>query len=178
MATRPIVRPADLAGLRLRVPDGRMFAETFSALGAVPVTINVNGIYDGLKNGRVDAQENPLAVVELFRLDQVVKYVSLTNHVWSGFNLLAHKGNWDRLPEGIRRAIERHAARAIRRQREDQRRLNESLRVRLAGRGLVFNDVDVRPFRARLSREYAQWRERIGATAWSLLEATIGAIGR
>jgi TRAP-type transport system periplasmic protein len=175
-ATRPIVVPDDLAGLRIRVPDGRMFAETFTAFGAEPVTINVNGIYDGLKSGRVHAQENPLAVVELFRLDQVVKYVSLTNHMWSGFNLLAHRPTWERLPSDIRRAIERNAARAIRRQRLDQAALNASLQDRLTGRGLIFNDVDPAPFRARLSREYATWRERIGSTAWTLLEAATGSL--
>jgi tripartite ATP-independent transporter DctP family solute receptor len=173
-STRPIVGPDDFAGLRIRVPDGRMFNETFSSFGAVPVTINVNGIYDGLKEGRVDAQENPLAVVELFHLDRVVKYVSLTNHMWSGFNLLAHKATWERLPDAIRRAIERQAALAIRRQRQDQERLNRSLRSRLAGRGLVFNEVDPVPFRARLSREYGVWRARIGTTAWSLLESAAG----
>ena len=175
-ATRPIVVPGDLAGLRIRVPDGRMFAETFTAFGAEPVTINVNGIYDGLKSGRVHAQENPLAVVELFRLDRVVKYVSLTNHMWSGFNLLAHRPTWDRLPSELRRVIERRAAQAIRRQRADQAALNASLPARLSERGLVFNDVDPAPFRARLSREYAMWRERIGSTAWTLLEAATGSL--
>ena len=173
-ATRPIVVPDDLAGLKIRTPDGRMFSETFTALGAEPITINVNGIYDGLKSGRVDAQENPLAVVELFRLYEVVKYVSMTNHMWSGFNLLAHRPTWMRLPPDVARAIERNAAKYVRLQRQDQEKLNRSLSSGLAARGLVFNDVNPALFRARLSRVYATGKERLGTKGWSLLEAAAG----
>ena len=49
---RPIVNPADFAGIRIRLPAGQMFTDTFRALGAEPVTINVNQIYDGLKTAR------------------------------------------------------------------------------------------------------------------------------
>ena len=78
---RPIERPDDLIGIRMRVPAGQMVADTFRALGAEPITINSDGIYDALKTGRVDAQENPLALVDLFKIYEVVKYVSMTNHM-------------------------------------------------------------------------------------------------
>src|SRR3954462_13360619 len=84
---RPILRPDDLAGVRMRVPAGQMVAGMFEAFGAEPVVINSDGIYGALQTGRVDAQENPLALMELFKLNEVVKYVSMTNHMWSGFNL-------------------------------------------------------------------------------------------
>src|SRR5688572_10872927 len=57
--TRPIVAPADLKGIRMRVPAGAMVADTFRALGAEPVTINSNAIHEALKSGKVDPQENP-----------------------------------------------------------------------------------------------------------------------
>ena len=79
-------------------PGGQLVADTFRAFGAGRSSINSNGIYDALKSGTVDAQENPLALVELFRLFDVVKYVSMTNHMWSGFNQLAHRPTWERLP--------------------------------------------------------------------------------
>jgi tripartite ATP-independent transporter DctP family solute receptor len=173
-STRPIVMASDLEGFRIRVPDGQMFSDTFRALGAQPVTINVNGIYDALKSRRVDAQENPLAVVELFKLYDVVKYVSMTNHMWSGFNLLIHGPTWQRLPTGIRKSVERHAATFIRLQREDQSKINRALTDQLAMRGLVFNAVDPSSFRARLSSVYSKWRKHLGEKCWSLLEAETG----
>ena len=170
-ATRPIVTPEDLIGVKMRVPDGEMFADTFRALGADPVTINVNQIYAGLKAGTVTAQENPLAVVELFKLYEVVRYVSMTNHMWSGFNLMAHLATWTRLPANLQAIIERNAAKYVRAQRGDQRDLNAKLRAGLAARGLVFNDVVQAPFRRKLADFYGQWKGRLGTKCWSLLEA-------
>ena len=108
----------------MRVPAGQMVADTFRALGAEPITINSDGIYAALESGRVDAQENPLALMELFKLDEVVKYVSMTNHMWSGFNLLAHQPTWARLPADIRTVVERNVAKHVRLQRRDQAALN------------------------------------------------------
>src|SRR6266446_6169751 len=145
--TRPITRPEDFAGMKIRVPPGQMIFDTFEAFGAQPVTTPANQIYDTLKSGRADAQENPLAILEGFKLYEVVKYVSMTNHMWSGYNLMAHLATWRGLPDDIKAVIERNAAKYVRAQREDQGRLNASLRQSFATRGLVFNEVDQAAFR-------------------------------
>jgi tripartite ATP-independent transporter DctP family solute receptor len=172
--TRPIRTPADLAGMRMRVPDGKVFDDMFRALGAVPVTVNSSGIYEALRSGKVDAQENPLAYMNSFKHYEVMKYVSMTNHMWSGFNLLANRAAWNRLPADVRTIIERHAASAVRLQRQDQLKANTEARGALAARGLAFNDVDTAPFRARLFGVYAEWKKILGPKCWGLLEAEIG----
>jgi len=174
---RPIAVPQDFEGLRIRLPAGQMFTDTFRALGAEPVTINVNGIYEALKSGKVDAQENPLAVNEVFRLYEVQKHLAMTNHMWSGFNLMANGALWQKLPEDIRATIERNAARFVRAQRDDQGRFNAGLRTSLAERGMVFNEVDQAPFRARMTPVYAAWREKLGSKCWTLLEGHVGRLG-
>ena len=143
--SKRIVVPDDLSGIRMRVPAGQMVADTFSALGAEPVTINSDGIYDALKTGKVDAQENPLALLDLFKLYEVVRYVSMTSHMWSGFNLLANLEAWTRLPDDVKAIIERNVTKHVRLQRQDQERANARLRTELARRGLLFNDVGHRP---------------------------------
>lgn len=173
----PIVAPKDFEGLRIRLPAGQMFTDTFGALGAEPVTINVNGIYEALRTGKVDAQENPLAVNEVFRLYEVQKHLAMTNHMWSGFNLMANGGLWQRLPADIQTVIERNAATFVRLQRDDQGRFNAGLRTTLAERGMVFNDVDQAPFRARMAPVYAAWREKLGTKCWDLLEGHVGKLG-
>jgi TRAP-type transport system periplasmic protein len=174
---RPIVVPADLNGVRMRVPAGQMIGDTFRAFGAEPVTTNSIDIYAALKSGKVDAQENPLALAELFKLYEVVKYVSMTNHMWSGFNLLAHRPTWQRLPADIQGVIDRNVATYVRLQRQDQQKMNDEMRGGLARRGLVFNDVDPAPFRAQLATFYATWKDRLGTRTWSLLEASSGRLG-
>jgi TRAP-type transport system periplasmic protein len=167
---RPVAHPDDLIGVRMRVPAGQMVADTFKALGAEPITINSDGIYEALKSGKVDAQENPLALVDLFRIFEVVKYVSMTNHMWSGFNLLAHLPTWKGLPGDVTTVIERNVTKYVRLQRRDQEQANTRLRSALAQRGLLFNEVIPGPFRDRLSGFYRTWRERLGTKGWSLLE--------
>jgi tripartite ATP-independent transporter DctP family solute receptor len=167
---RAVAAPADLAGIRMRVPAGEMVADTFRAFGAEPVTINSNAIYEALASGKVDAQENPLALIDLFKLYEVTKFVSMTNHMWSGFNLLAHLPTWNRLPRDLQNVIDRNVTRFVRLQRGDQEAANSRLRTELTKRGLAFNDVDQAAFRQQLSGFYAKWRDRLGTKGWSLLE--------
>lgn len=174
---RPISVPKDLEGIRIRLPAGQMFTDTFKALGAVPVTINVNQIYDGIKTGKVDAQENPLAVTEVFKLYEVQKHMAMTNHMWSGFNLMANLGLWRKLPVDLQAVIERNATKYVRLQREDQGAFNGSLRSVLIERGMAFSDVDQSQFRARMVPVYATWKEKLGAKCWALLEGHVGKLG-
>jgi TRAP-type C4-dicarboxylate transport system substrate-binding protein len=175
--TRPIAAPQDFAGMKIRVPPGQMMLDTFSAFGAEPVTTSANQIYDALKTGRVDAQENPLAILQGFKLYELVKYVSLTNHMWSGFNAMAHPATWRALPDDIKGVIERNVTTYVRRQRQDQAALNADLRDDFARRGLAFNEVDQAGFRAKLPDVYASWKEKLGSKCWSLLEAEVGKLG-
>ncbi len=174
---RAIAKPDDLAGMKIRVPPGQMIFDTFTAFGAQPITTPANQIYDTLKSGKADAQENPLAILQGFKLYQVVKYVSMTNHMWSGYNLMGHLGTWKGLPDDIKAVIERQAGNYVRKQREDQANLNASLRESLADRGLLFNEVDQAAFRARLPNVYAKWKDKLGSKCWALLEAEVGKLG-
>ncbi|MFZ0125580.1 MAG: TRAP transporter substrate-binding protein DctP, partial [Xanthobacteraceae bacterium] len=78
---RPISKPDDFAGMKIRVPPGQMIFDTFAAFGAQPITTPANQIYDALKSGKVEAQENPLAIMQGYKLDDMVRYVSMTNHM-------------------------------------------------------------------------------------------------
>jgi TRAP-type C4-dicarboxylate transport system substrate-binding protein len=175
--TRPVMTPVDLVGMKIRVPPGQLIFDTFQALGAEPVIIPAYQLYDGLAAGKVDAQENPLAVIEGFRLYELVKFVSMTNHMWSGFNLMAHLPTWKRLPDDVRAVIERNVVAHVHEQRLAQAARNASLRHELARRGLLFNEVEPDAFRARLGKIYSAWRARLGMQCWSLLEAEVGTLG-
>ena len=177
LTNRPIAVPEDLNGIRMRVPPAQIINDTLRAFGAEPVSITIDGVYDALKSGKVHGQENPLAIVELFRLYEVVKYISMTNHIWSGFNLLANLGAWERLPDDVKTVIERNVTRHVRLQRQEQMALNARLRMELSRRGLTVNDVDPAPFRRKLPAVYLKWKKQLGTKCWSLLEAETGALG-
>jgi TRAP-type transport system periplasmic protein len=176
---RPINGADDLRGVRLRVPDAQMSRDLFTALEAEPVTVNIRDLYEALKQRRVEGQENPLVITEINKLYEVTRYVSITHHMWSGFNLLANLGFWNGLPEDVQEVVQRNVRKYVAAQREYTDGLNKALQGRLASeRGMIFNAADTASFRARLGRGfYGRWRDRFGATAWSLLESEVGRLG-
>jgi TRAP-type C4-dicarboxylate transport system substrate-binding protein len=101
----------------------------------------------------------------------------MTNHMWSGFNAMAHRATWNALPVDIREVIERNFTKYVRLQRQDQAALNATLRQDFVRRGLVFNEVNQAAFRARLPDVYAVWKQKLGTKCWSLVEAEVGKLG-
>lgn len=176
-ATRPIRNIEDLQGLRLRTPNAAMFTDAFRSLGAEPVIINVAELYEGLASGRAEAQENPLIIAETFRLYEIQRYASLTNHMWSGFNLLSNLDLWNSLSADDQTIIETNTAKFVALQRADNTRINQELEAGLAGRGMVINTADTSGFRARLGDFYSRWQEHIGSEAWAILESYAGRLG-
>src|SRR5262249_6418241 len=102
----------------------------------------------------------------------------MTNHMWSGFNQMAHLGTWRGLPDDIKDAITRNVTKYVRQQRIDQGNVNAGLRDKFIAAGLIFNEVDQSPFRAKLANVYATWKDRLGSKCWTLLEAEVGKLGK
>ena len=178
MVDKPILTAEDLRGMRMRVPDGQMFRDVFTALEAQPVTINIRELYAALKSRQVDGQENPLVITEVNRLYEVTKYVSTTNHMWSGFNLLANLKFWNSLPGDVQEIVQRNVKTYVAMQRAYTDNLNRQLGDKLAARGMIFNTADVSTFRAKLGGGfYQRWKNEFGPTAWSLLEREVGKLG-
>jgi TRAP-type transport system periplasmic protein len=173
-ATHPIRTVDDLQGLKIRTPDAPIYVEAWKAMGAAPVIANFNKLYETLKTGTAEAQTNPLAVAELLKLYEVQKYVSMTNHGWSGFNLMANWKLWQRFPSDVQAIIERNTVKYVGLQRAELSALNTEFRTKLATQGMTFNDADTSSFRPRLTSYYARWKETIGERAWTLLEAHVG----
>lgn len=175
---RPINKVEDLEGMRIRIPEGRMFADAFASLGAVPVEVNVLKLYPALQNREIDAQENPLSITEALKLHEVTRHVALTSHMWSGFNLIASRKFWDKLPADVQQIIERIARKHVVRQRAHTDALNRTLESKIAGWGMSATTVDQQAFRERLREAgfYRRWRESTGTMAWGLLEDSIGKI--
>jgi tripartite ATP-independent transporter DctP family solute receptor len=101
---RPIVKPDDLIGLRLRVPQGEWRVKMFRAYGANPTPLAFSEVYVGLQTGVLDGQENPFAQIHPARFYEVQKYLSLTGHVYTPAYLTAGR-SWDRLPPDVQKIL-------------------------------------------------------------------------
>lgn len=176
---RPITAAADLAGLTVRVPDGEMFRDFVRALGGEPVTVNIRELYNALATGRAAVQENALVVMLVNRLHEVSRFLSLSGHMWSGFNLIGHLPFWMQLPPTVQVVVRRHARAAALAQRAHTRAMDERMVGELSARGMIVNQADAETFRAALVRDgfYARWQSRFGEEAWAALEAATGPLG-
>lgn len=172
---KPIATADDLVGQRIRVPAGRMFEDMYVSLGAQPVVINFNQMVAAFKEGKIDGQENPLAITEVNKLYEVTKYIAITNHSWAGFNLIANQAFWQKLPPEIQAVIDRNVKRYVALQRQAAQDLNASLEPKLKERGMIFTVADTDSFRRKLAGGfYPRWKEQLGRTAWGLLEKQVG----
>ena len=174
---RPIRSANDLVGYRMRVPGGTIFAEAFEALGATPVLVSVDRLYDAFRTREVDGQENPLVVCEENRLYEVCRYVSITNHIWSGFNVYGNLEFWNALPVDVQEIVQCNVKKAVAAQRANVRAVNAALEEKLKARGMTFNTTETASFRRRLDASfYTQLKAQIGSTAWGVLEQETGTL--
>src|SRR5689334_24731549 len=94
---RPIVTPADLQGIKLRVPEGKWRVKMFQAYGANPSPMKFSEVFTALQTGVMDGEENPFAQIYSAKFYEVQKYLSLTGHVYSPAYLAVGIKKWDRL---------------------------------------------------------------------------------
>ena len=175
-STGPIEGPADLEGFKIRVPVSPLWTSMFTAFGSAPTSINFAEVYTALQTGVVDGQENPLAIIKVAKMWEVQKNVSMTNHMWDGFWMLGNRRAWGSLPEDMQQVVAENFNKAGMDQRQDVMQLNADLRGELEGEGLVFNDVDPKPFEDKLREAgfYEEWKKTYGEEAWSILESAVG----
>jgi tripartite ATP-independent transporter DctP family solute receptor len=173
-STKPIKTADDFVGFKMRTPPGKISVDLFTTLGASPTTVTAAEMYTSLKTHLVDGLELPTEAVQLFKIYEVVKYGSYTNHMWTGYFFAANLDAWNALPADIRAVVERNAAKYTLLEQQDRIGLESVYRKQLEGEGIVFSDADTAGMRAKLGPYYARWRDTFGAQAWSLLEAGSG----
>jgi len=175
-SVKPINTAADLDGFKIRVPISPLWTSMFKAFGAAPTGINFSEVYTALQTNVVEGQENPLAIIEIAKLYEVQKYLSMTGHMWDGQWILANGKRWATVPAELQDVIKKNVNDAVLKQRDDLRRLNTSLEIQLKVKGMVVNHPDAGSFRDKLSKAgfYKEWRGRFGNEAMAKLEKYSG----
>ena len=177
-STHPIKVPADLKGFKIRVPVSPLWTSMFQALGASPISINFSEVYSALQTKIAEGQENPLSLIEIAKLYEVQKYVSMTSHMWDGFWMLANRRSFSGLPADARAIVARELNASALAERADIAALNGSVAADLKAKGLIFVEVDKPAFRQALKTAgfYAEWKKKYGDQAWGILEGEVGVL--
>ena len=178
-SVKPIAHVDDMNGLKIRTPTAPIWVDMFKALGASPTPINANEMYTALQTHVVDAQENPLVIEKTFRLYEVQKYLSMTNHMWSNFWTVVNNDTMAGLKPDQQALIKSTMDFYALQNRAQTEALNNSLGDQLTRLGLKINTVDPAPFRAKLAASgfYGKYKAQYGDANWSLLEASAGKLG-
>ncbi|MCR5867900.1 MAG: TRAP transporter substrate-binding protein [Aquincola tertiaricarbonis] len=138
---RPITKPEDLEGLKLRVIPNPVFLETFKALKANPTPMPFAELYGALEAKAVDGQENPFAVILSNKMYEVQKYVSATNHVYAANIVLVSKRFWDKLSPAEKKAMNDAANEARSYQRTTSRAAAQKAVAELQAKGMQYNEL-------------------------------------
>lgn len=146
---RPIKSPADLDGLKMRVPNVPLFVDVWKALGAQPTPMAFSEVFTSLQNGTIDAQENPLALIKSASFFEVQKHVNLTEHVRSWIYLALSEKTWSKLSEADQKAVLEAGMRAQKYERELFLADEQILVKDLQDKGMAFVEVDGAAFASK-----------------------------
>ena len=138
----PIKVPADLKGIKLRVPEGKWRVKMFQAYGANPSPMKFSELFTALQTGVMDGQENPLTQIYSAKLQEVQKYLSLSGHVYTPAYLTVGTNHWKTLPADVRKVLADTAKETQAFVYETAAKDEEDLLGKLKAAGMQVNDVD------------------------------------
>ncbi len=160
---RPVTKPEDLHGIKLRIPRGVWRQRMFQAYGANPTPMAFSEVFSALQTGVMDGQENPLAQIWGAKFHEVQKYLSLTGHVYSPAYPAAGERWWQTLPPDVRITIRRIAEELGDYARSEGDRLDNSLVAEMQkdNPNLKVNEVDKKAFIAASATIYDQFAKEV-----------------
>jgi C4-dicarboxylate-binding protein DctP len=138
---KPITKPADLKGLKIRTMENPIHMATFRALGANPTPISFGELYTALQQKTVDAQENPIPLIYTSKFYEVQKYCSLTGHVYAATALLVNNKWFNSLPKDLQKVLQDAAVLYRTEQRKMSEKQDKQMVVALQKSGMKVNPL-------------------------------------
>ena len=104
-ANKPLLKPADMKGLKMRIPSSKVLEASLRLMGALPQTLPFSEVYQALQTGVVDGTENILSSSTSQKYYEVQKHITLTNHTHTGYAVVVNRKFWEGLPADIQAAL-------------------------------------------------------------------------
>ena len=159
---RPVRRPEDLRGIRLRTPKDPERMKMFAAFGASPTSMSFGEVFSALKQGVIDGQENPFSQIVPGRFYEAQRYLSLSKHVYSPAYPVMSREYFEALDEELRLAILKTAAEVGRFHRELGAREDQRF-LELLEERMEVTEIDRAAFAAAAEPLYREFEEKFGA---------------
>jgi TRAP-type transport system periplasmic protein len=154
---KPLSKPEDLKGLKMRTPPDTVTVDIMQALGAEAQQIKFAELYVALQQGVVDGQENPLMNIHASKLYEVQKHLSLTGHKYEMTPFLMGKRSWDKLNDADKKIVQEAAAEATALQRKMSAEADAKLLGELKEKGVTVTTPDKAAFEKSTASVDEKW---------------------
>lgn len=170
---RPVNRPADLSGLKIRTIPTNITLEGINRMGAIATPLSQADVYSALEQGVLDGWENSPITLYTLKLYEVTKYVSMTRHFMTPDLFAISAKTWGKLSEDHKKIIAEEAQKAVAYERSIWAENTQQAMTALKAEGVEFNDVaDLDAFRKATS---SLWNEYEQKYQNGLIEAVLSA---
>ena len=143
----PITVPDDLKGIKIRTMENPMHMEAFRVMGADPTPMAMGDVFTALQQGTIDAQENPIPIIETNKFGEVQHYLSMTGHLFSPAPVFISTDYFNSLPAEYQTAVQEAATEAVPYQREQIDEQNVTGLESLQAAGMEVNEPEKEPFK-------------------------------
>jgi len=176
-ANKPLRMPADFRGLKMRIQSSKVLDAQMRALGAVPQVMAFSEVYQALQTGVVDGTENPPSNLYTQKMNEVQKYLTLSNHGYLGYAVIVNKPFWDGLPPDIRKQLEGAMVEATKYTNDIAKKENDDAleAVRKAGKTeiITLTPEEKKAWKKALVKVHTEMEPRIGKdTIQAIYKAT------
>jgi len=161
---RPVNRPDDIKGVKYRVMQNPVYIDMFTFLGGNAVPMAWGETYTAVQQGTVDGLELPIGPIDSLKVNEITKFLSLTNHTYSMIALLASKRSFDKLPKDLQEIVREAGKSALGPQRIAAAANAKALLGVLEKKGMKINTIaDNTAFRSAVKPMYEKFKPSIGA---------------
>ena len=158
---RPIYKPEDLKGIKLRTPSSIWRVRMFKTYGANPSPLSFGEVFVALKTGTFDGQENPFAQIVSARLQEVQKYLTLSGHVYSPAYIVADARKWKKIPADVAKIVEETARETTQFVYDYSAKLDAKLLQQLKDGGIEINEADKDAFIEASAPVYEEYDQKV-----------------
>lgn len=162
---KAIESPADMSGLKIRIPGIKMFISLYKALGADPITMNFGEVFTALQQGTIDGQENPTDVISSSKINEVQEYMTVWDYSYDSIIFGMNKAKFESFSAEDQKLIKEAAAEACEYQRQINREKAETQTQEFIDGGMKVNkltDEQKATFKEAVQSVYTEYEPIMG----------------
>lgn len=161
---KPIEKPEDLSGMKIRVIENKMYEDLFNSLGANASPLGFGEVYTSLQQGVFDGMDSEVSVIDTAKLDEVLDYLTLSNHSFTPTISLMNKQFYESLPEDLQTIVTEEGEKMVANERkltmESEQSMLDELKKSMEVNELTEEQVEL--FREKLQPIFDKYAEIVG----------------